>query len=156
MDDPELEVALTRLFDEAGAEDRRDLDRLFVLLDAEAIDVDVTRGAVDDRAGDLVAVRSAGTVEDHQVVVRGGWTDVVLDVAEAGPAVVDVRGTVLGSAGNVSAGVCSVQLLRDGAEVAIAVTDEFGDFALLGVDAGRYELVVASARGELTTDLELS
>lgn len=150
LSDRELEMALTDLFDEVLDEDPS-LERLLALLDDDRPAVEVTVGEVADPHEELVAVRSAGTVEDHQVVVRGGWADVVLDIVSAGDGVVDVRGSVVGCDE-----VCSVQLLRDDDELAITTTDELGEFVLTGVPVGACQLIVAGDRREVSTKLELA
>jgi len=148
--DPELELALASLFDDLRDRDA-DLDRLVRLMDEQPADVELTTGEVVDQPGELVAVRSAATLEDRQVVINGGWADLVLDLSAVTDDRVDLRGTVLGVLD-----VCAVQLLQDAVEVALTVTDDFGEFALLAVPIGRYELVVAGPQGELSTSIELS
>jgi hypothetical protein len=147
--DPELEAALSRLLAEPTQE-RDELDALLAMIDAPS-PFELTAGEADGRAGELIAVRSAGTVEDRQVLVRGGWVDVALDVDIADSGLVNVGGTVLGVDE-----ACSIQLLGDGVEVALTVTDEFGEFTLMAIAPGRYELIVAGQQAEMSAIVDLS
>lgn len=145
----EMEAALKRLFDDAWREaDRTPVDGPVVGLGDDTGMV-VFHGDVDELVG--VAVRSASAVVDRQLLVHGDWVDVVLDLVASGDHV-DVRGSVMGTDEP-----CSVQLL-DGAddEVALDVTDALGEFVLLGVVPGRYELIVASGAAELSAVVDIS
>jgi hypothetical protein len=144
----ELETALEDLFTGAWRDAAR-FDAGGSWSD-DGLAVALTDGVVDDLAGDLVAVRSAGAVADRQLRVRGGGFEMVIDVDRSSDHV-DVRGTVFGIDEP-----CSVQLLDGADEAALSVTDDLGEFVLLGVVPGRYELVVAARRAELSTDLDLS
>lgn len=145
----DIDAALTRLFADARTQADRaaPTDQLL----EHVADVDVTTGEVDDLDDSLVAVRSASAVADRQLLVHGAWADVVLDVARSEDDRVDVRGTVVGPDEP-----CSVQLLDGVDEMALGVTDALGEFALLGVVPGRYELVVAARRAELSAVVDIS
>ena len=142
---------MKRLFDDARREaERTSVDRPVVGLDDESAIV-VSEADVDELDSAAMAVRSASAVVDRQLLVHGDWVDVVLDLVASGDDV-DVRGCVVGTDEP-----CSVQLLDDTAEeVALEVTDAFGEFALLGVAPGRYELVVASRGAELSAVVDIS
>ena len=149
MPDSELEAALSRFLAEPREQDA-ELDELLAMIDAPS-PFELTTGEPDRRAGALIAVRSAGTVEDRQVLVRGGWVDVALDVHGADSGLVTVGGTVLGVDE-----ACSIQLLGDGVEVALTVTDEYGEFTLAAIAPGRYELIVAGQQAEMSAIVDLS
>jgi hypothetical protein len=149
LPDPELEAALGRLLADPSRESA-EVEELTAMIDAPS-GFELTTGEPDGRAGELIAVRSAGTVDDRQVLVRGGWVDVALDVRSADSRLVTVSGTVLGVDD-----ACSIQLLADGVEVALTVTDEFGEFALSAIVPGRYELIVAGKRAEMSAIVDLS
>ena len=111
---------------------------------------------VDSASDTFEALRSAGTVEARQLVIRAGRHTVVLDVVDVVDVVestssVDephrlVRGRVDGP------GVCAVQVVTDtGVELALAAPDEFGDFEF-EVPAGTWTLVVADDE----TDVEIA
>lgn len=120
---------------------------------------------VDSASDTLEPLRSAGTVEGRQLVIRAGRHTVVLDVVPsfdssdasslassvASGSVDDaphrlVRGRVDGP------GVCAVQVVTDtGVELALAAPDEFGDFEF-EVPAGTWTLVLADDE----TDVEIS
>lgn len=137
----DIDAALARLFEDAASEaERASLDDVLALFDA-TLDVDMLCGMVD-RSDELVAVRSTATLDARQVVVHGSLFDVVLDVTPAGTDRVDVRGTVLGAEG-----CYGVQLLDGAEEVALTATDELGEFVLVDIGVGRYELVVAARGG---------
>jgi hypothetical protein len=146
---PELEAALGRLLAEPS-QDSDELEALLAMIDAPS-PFELTTGEPDGRAGELIAVRSAGAVEDRQVLVRGGWVDVALDVQSADSGLVKVGGTVLGVDE-----ACSIQLLGDGVEVGLTVTDEFGEFTLAAIVPGRYELIVAGQGAEMSAIVDLS
>lgn len=149
MPDPELEAALSRLLAEPSQQSD-ELEKLLAMID-EPSPFEMTTGEPDGRAGELIAVRSAGTVEDRQVLVHGGWVDIALDVQTADSGLVRVGGTVLGVDE-----ACSIQLLGDGVEVALTVTDEFGEFTLVAISPGRYELIVAGQQAEMSALVDLS
>lgn len=111
--------------------------------------IEVLAGEVDPLVDLAVAVRSASIDDARQLLVRGGGVEVVLDIAATNDHVT-VRGTVVGVAEP-----CSVQLLDGDDEEALAVTDPFGEFALLDVVPGRYELVVAWSRAEIVVDIDI-
>lgn len=105
---------------------------------------------VDSASDTFEALRSAGTVEARQLVIRAGRHTVVLDVVESTSSVDEphrlVRGRVDGP------GVCAVQVVTDtGVELALAAPDEFGDFEF-EVPAGTWTLVVADDE----TDVEIA
>jgi hypothetical protein len=143
----ELEAAVERLFADA----RRDAGTggLVDPTTAGRSGIDVTDGELEDLDGALVAVRSASATAERQLIVRGGWVDVALDIVESG-GLVDVRGSLFGVDEP-----CAVQLLDHVDEVALDVTDGLGEFALLGIPPGRYELVVAARRTELSATLDI-
>ena len=109
------------------------------------------RTGQSEAVGVLDGVRSAGTVE-HQVVVRSGPVEIVLDVGRSPDGDgVEVRGQVLGADPG-----WAVQLLTGGNEVALATSDDLGEFTFVDVPAGRYELVAAGPREEIVADVELA
>jgi hypothetical protein len=59
----------------------------------------------------------------------------------------DLNGQVFAAAG--SPPVYAVQLLRAGAEVALAATDELGEFAIVSIPSGDYELVLSAGDHEI-------
>jgi hypothetical protein len=161
----DLDVALRSLFADGDARPARrageridGLDGLMELLTG-AGGVHRLEGEVSfvaDGDPELVGVRAAGLLEGRQVVIEAGPITVVLDVTPAGdePAsdqpIVAVRGEVVGTDEPLS-----LQLLHDGLELALAVTDEMGEFAFSDVPVGLHELIVAGARFEVVVDVEL-
>lgn len=143
-----MQAVLERLFAEA-----RNLGRKPTPSSApwssDGAGIEVLAGQVDPLADPSVAVRSAAIDDARQLLVRGGGVEVVLDI-DAMSDHVTVRGTVVGLTEP-----CSVQLLDGDDEEALAVTDQFGEFALLDVVPGRYELVVAWSRAEIVVDIDL-
>jgi hypothetical protein len=147
----EVEAAVKRLFADAWREAGRALAESPMVDLADDADMVVTHGDVDELDGGAVAVRSASTMVDRQLLVHGDWLDVVLDLVESGDYLA-VRGMVVAVDEPYS-----VQLLDDtGNEVALSVTDQFGEFALPEVVPGRYELVVAGRRAELSAVVDIS
>lgn len=115
---------------------------------------------VDSASDTLEPLRSAGTVEARQLVIRAGRHTVVLDVVPStapgapGASAGDeaqrlVRGRVDGP------GVCAVQVVTDtGVELALAAPDEFGDFEF-EVPAGTWTLVVADDETDVEIPVDL-
>lgn len=154
MDDNEIDALLRAAFDRgADAPDLGADDALLALLGAmgPAIErLDATVSLVTDGDPVLVGVRSAAMLDDRQIVAEAGDVTIVLDVVRAGDGVLDVRGEVLGLAGP-----CAVQLLDGPVEVALTVTDGSQEFVLRAVPPGRYELILAAERREVSVSVEL-
>lgn len=91
--------------------------------------------------------------ERHLVYVSP-IADVAIDVYPAGQGTVRAIGQILAPPDSAS-DAATVRLLRDGAETAAVLADEFGDFTLPVLPAGSYELMVGVGPDELTIAVEL-
>ena len=155
----EIDSAVRSLFGSAGKSPAGNTDALGAVLSSaqSVIDRVVGRLAMDSY-GDPVTlgVRSAGTLSGQQIVVTAEGLDIVLDVLDRGDGsevddgVVRVRGEVVDGGEPLA-----IQLLVDGREVALAAVDELGEFDLGDVPRGSYELVVAGAHREVSSEIHL-
>ena len=86
----------------------------------------------------------------RQLVYHAGAFDLALNfLARDADHDLDVDGQVLPLEGG-EPDLVSVQLLRDGNELDLTVTDALGSFAFRRVASGRYELVLSTARVEVS------
>ena len=102
------------------------------------------------RSAATAGLRSAAAEgQARQLIYTTEAAEVVLNTqpGQAGPGF-----TVLGqvfAAAEAPAGPLSVQVLREGEEAALTVTDELGEFVVDGLAAGVYEVVVSAAGYEV-------
>lgn len=139
---PQVREALVARF-EAHAEGRRTpgfLERLFATL------------TFDGGLQPAVGMRAAGGQGSRrQLAYSTSAADVALSIRlRSGGGDLDVRGQVFPHGGESQvAQRFGVQLLRDGAEVAITATDDLGAFAFEAVEPGVYEVPIGAAGVEI-------
>lgn len=103
----------------------------------------------DSHAGMPVAALRSGQSFARQLQYSSPALDIALDiVAEDGKAT--VNGQLLFNQ-DIDAS-CSIQLLQNDRDVAMTVSDAFGQFELIGLQSGYYQLVVNHADFEVLVD----
>jgi hypothetical protein len=86
-------------------------------------------------------LRGARLTTDRQIVFSSGGVEVLLHVGTRAPGELhDLVGQVLADGDGFA-----VHLLREGHEVALVSCDDLGEFAVLGLYPGEYEVVIAGA-----------
>jgi hypothetical protein len=91
-----------------------------------------------------------GQQSRRQLIYHGDTFDLAVNIlARSSDNDVDLDGQVLPREGG-EPELFSVQLLRDGSEQALTVTDDLGSFAFRGVPPGGYELVLSAERVEVS------
>lgn len=87
--------------------------------------------------------------EPRQVVYSSELADVALNIqAEPSSMRFDLEGQIFALEDD-AADAFVVQLLQDGVEQRLAVSDDLGKFSLAGLPAGVYDLLVSSDQGEI-------
>lgn len=153
---PGLAAALDQIFADSTSPGAPDADRLLALFGGPAAitrdEAEITFSTDGDPA--LIGVRAAGLLDQQQVVAESGDVTVVVDIVaepdDRTATLIRLRGEVIGGDE-----VFSVQLLAGAEEIALTVTDAFGEFGFDAVPRGTYELVVAGARREISVTLAL-
>lgn len=137
----ELRVALVETF-EAHAGDRR----------RPGLIERVVGGLIfDSNLQPAAGLRAIGAQQSRrQLIFHAGTFDLAINLlARGADNDVDLDGQVLPREGG-EPELFSVQLLRDGSELALTVTDDLGSFAFQRVTPGAYELVLSSERVEVS------
>jgi hypothetical protein len=105
---------------------------------------------LDSHVGGLEAMRSAGTLEQRQLVIQAGDATVVIDLAPYDDGF-RASGQALGF--DLPAAVQFVD--QAGEEVALVVTDDLGEFEAF-VPAGELLMIIATANSEVVVPLSIS
>ena len=105
----------------------------------------------DSNLQPAAGLRAVGAQQSRrQLIYHADAFDLVINLlARGSDNNLDLDGQVLSREGG-EPELFSVQLLRDGSEVALTVADDLGSFALQGIPLGGYELVLSAETVEVS------
>ncbi|CAN5658214.1 hypothetical protein BH18ACT11_BH18ACT11_31350 [soil metagenome] len=105
----------------------------------------------DSNLQPAVGLRAVGAQQSRrQLIYHADTFDLAVNLlAREADNDLDLDGQVLPSEGE-TPDIFSVQLVRDGSEMALTVVDEMGSFALKRIPPGAYELILSSERVEIS------
>ncbi|MBA2714996.1 MAG: hypothetical protein H0U55_15760 [Rubrobacteraceae bacterium] len=107
--------------------------------------------AFDSNLQPAVGLRAVGAKQSRrQLIYHADTFDLAVNLlAREADNDLDLDGQVLPREGE-TPDIFSVQLVRDGSEMALTVVDEMGSFALQRIPPGAYELILSSERVEIS------